>query len=60
MKSAYPAHWYPERYHSVLSIELQYCTNTAYYYMSACLNIAHMSSKHVQLSQRTERWPSRL
>jgi len=50
MKSAYLAHWDPERYHTIVSIELQYCTNTAYYYASACLNIAHASSKHVQLS----------
>jgi len=54
MKSAYLAHWYPERYYSVLITELQYCTNTAYYYVSAYLDIAHMSSKQVQLSQRTE------
>jgi len=54
MKSAYPAHWYPERYHTVFSTELQYCTNTTYYYMSAYLDIAHTSSKQVQLSQRTE------
>jgi len=59
MKSAYLAHWYPERYHTAFIIKLQYCTNTTYYYVSACLNIAHTSSKHVQLSYWTERWPSR-
>ena len=37
MKSAYLAHWYPERYHSVLIIELQYCTNTVYYYVMLVL-----------------------
>jgi len=30
MESAYPAHWYPERYHTVFITKLQYCTNTAY------------------------------
>jgi len=47
MKSAYLAHWYPERYHTMVIIELQHGTNTAYYYASVCLNIAHTSSKHV-------------
>jgi len=49
MKSAYLAHWYPERYHTAVIIELHYCTNTACYYMSACLGIALTSSKHVRL-----------
>ena len=47
MKSAYLVHWYPERYHTIFSIELQYCTNTAYYYVSAYPDIVHTSSKHV-------------
>jgi len=59
MKSAYPAHWCPKRYHSTFIITLHYYANTAYYYMSACLDIAYTSSKHVWLFSWTERWPSR-
>jgi len=30
MESAYPAHWFPERYHAISITKLLYYTNTAY------------------------------
>jgi len=44
MKSAYPAHWCPERYHAFSITRLQHDIYTTYHDISAHLDNAHKVS----------------